>query len=222
MKKIALLPAIIAFMFSSCSDRVKATDSDSDDADADSLTVNRDSLEDQNPEESQSKAIFDTLAFEQMVNTEILPIIPDHGIDNLQKFRKFTTPELASLLEEAYDLPTMSPEEIGDEEFLYYFVTGNDGAEGSGNARSTLKSLTSIPEYRAVVSSNYYGQDHTLMLVKVGNIWKLDDFDGQKSKVRDYVKKAREFFKSGQYRNVEYPSETYFEEVARYLKKYNP
>lgn len=220
MKKIALLPAVIAFVFSSCSDRVKTTDSDSDNAD--SLTEIRDTLEDQNPEGSQSKAIFDTLAFEQMVNTEILPIIPDHGIDNLQKFRKFTTPELASLLEEAYDLPTMYPGEIGDEEFLYYFVTGNDDAEGSGNPRSKLISLTSIPEHRAVVSSNYYGQDHTLKLVKVGNMWKLDDFDGQKSKVQEYVKKAREFFKSGQYKNVEYPSGEYFEEVARYLKKYNP
>lgn len=149
----------------------------------------------------------------------ILPIIPDHGIDNKENLKKYATPSLSSVLIEAFDMPEMYPGEIGDEEFLYYFVSGNDMEEGAGKAK--VNSLF-VDGSDATANVTWAGSKHLLYLVRDSKtgIWQLDDFDNQKKEVENYVKTGRKYYESGEYKNAEYSTPEWEGRVKKYISTY--
>ncbi len=54
---------------------------------------------------------------------ELCQFIPDHGLN--PEARDYMTPEFFGALSEAFDAPVVDYGEIGDNEWLWYFVTGN-------------------------------------------------------------------------------------------------
>lgn len=168
----------------------------------------------------EKEAPIDTVAFETYVKTNLVSIIPDHEIENKEKLISFATPSLSSLLIEAFEMPVMYPGEIGDEDFLYYFLSGNGGGEPKSKAK--VKSFA-IDGNNGEVTVLLNGETHKLVILqdpKEGK-WLLDDFDGKKSEVKEYVDKARKYFVSGEYLKNEYGDQEWKNEVKNYLKKYN-
>ena len=161
---------------------------------------------------------FDTIGFEQMVAKNIFPVIPDHYISDTTALRKYCTTELADLLIEAFETPSMCPGDLGEEEFLFYFVSGN----GDSPDKSILPEvkLDYLEKDHAKVKVNWNSREHTLDLINIDNQWLLDDFDSQKQEIINYISDARSFFSSGEYKNVEYPYDSWLEELKIYFEKY--
>ena len=130
---------------------------------------------------------------------ELCKYIPDHELDPNAK--KFMTPEFYDALYEAFNAPVEEEEgEIGDNEWLYYFVTGNGGAK----PLYTVKSVTQTSEDTATAVINVKevweedtepvgeGAEYEISLVRVNGKWLLDDFDGKKAECIEYVKSLKE------------------------------
>ena len=111
---------------------------------------------------------------------ELCQFIPDHGLK--PEARDYMTPEFFGALSEAFDAPVVDYGEIGDNEWLWYFVTGNDAA----TPEFTVKSISLVDE------------THPAEMVRVDGQWLLDDFDGKKAECVDYVKEMRAKYESGE------------------------
>ena len=117
------------------------------------------------------------------------------------------TPEFFRALSEAFDAPVADYMEIGDNEWLWYFVTGNGGSEPVYGVKSV--SLTSKDSARAVITvrQSWEGvidpkenpKEYVVMLKRVNGRWLLDDFDGKKAECLAYVRDVREKYASGKY-----------------------
>lgn len=132
--------------------------------------------------------------------------IPDGGLRDDAEFH--LTDSYYRAFSEAREAP-ISPTSIGDEEFLNYFVTGQDG-EPIFSVKSIKKSGDSVIA-KVYIQQGYDGipwEDsekvvHTLRLIRdmdsVSERYLLDDFDNTKQECLDYVKKVREEYKSGEF-----------------------
>ena len=161
--------------------------------------------------------VMDTTEFKNFIIEKVFPIIPDHEIIDEENLKKYATPELSSALIEAFNTPEMYPGEIGDEEFLYYFRSGNgDGVSGKAKVKSIA-----INGNKAIVMLTEDGNPHTLNMVKNSEgKWLLEDFDGKKTEIDAYNKSAREFYSSGKDKNVEYTYPEWIENVKKYKATY--
>lgn len=65
---------------------------------------------------------------------ELCQYIPDHVLK--PEAKEAMTPEFFLALSEAFDAPVADFEEIGDNEWLWYFVTGNGGSEPAYSVKS--------------------------------------------------------------------------------------
>jgi len=129
---------------------------------------------------------------------ELCQYIPDHVLK--PEAKEFMTPEFFSALDAAFNAPVEAEEgEIGDNEWLFYFVTGNGGS----TPLYSIKSVTQTSEDAATAVINVKdlweegtepvgeGADYEISLVRVNGKWLLDDFDGKKAQCIDYVKSLK-------------------------------
>ena len=136
--------------------------------------------------------------------------IPDHGLRDDAEFH--LTNSYFRACSEAYAAP-ISPTGIGDEEFLWYFVSGQDG-EPIFSVKSVKQKGDSViakvyiqQGFDGIPWENSEKEVHTMRLVRdmdsVSERYLLDDFDNTKQECIDYVKKVREEYKSGEFeRNI--------------------
>ena len=156
---------------------------------------------------------------------ELCQYIPDHGLN--PEARDYMTPEFFGALSEAFDAPVVDYGEIGDNEWLWYFVMGN----GGGEPYYGIKSVSRVSKDRATavitVRETWEGEfidteedarEYGISLKRVNGQWLLDDFDGKKAECRDYIKMMRGKYKSGEL--IEYmESEDYFHEYIPDFKR---
>ena len=131
--------------------------------------------------------------------------IPDHGLREDAEYH--LTPSYFNAYSEAWDAPR--PNYIGDEEFLFYFVNGQDG-EPIFSVKSVTEKGDSVIA-KIYIEQGYDGVPwdesektvHTLKLVRDGDTgtprYLIDDFDNTKQECLDFVKKIRSEFKSGEF-----------------------
>lgn len=134
--------------------------------------------------------------------------IPDHAQVS-PNAKPYMTDELYYTLKEAWDVPHWCYGYIGDEEFLYYFVTGNGG--GSIGKNSAISgAIQSKSEKMCQVRINYkeYEQGYgyyqnvesieILMYLQNGD-WVMADFGlGTLDECKKYIKKQVCDYKSGE------------------------
>ena len=164
---------------------------------------------------------------------ELCQYIPDHVMK--PEAEDYMTPEFYRALREAFDAPVVDYGEIGDNEWLWYFVTGNDAATPCYSVKSisqadrTHASAVISVQNRSDVTQEFFDTtaEYKIEMVRADGQWLLDDFDGKKAECLDYVKKMRAKYKSGEL--LEYmESEDYFHEyipdfkrrVAEFYEKY--
>lgn len=154
---------------------------------------------------------------EKDVVNRLFKAIPDHGFNSANSYGNMTS-ELYDLIKEAFAIP-LPYDGIGDEEFLYYFVSDQDGDCTDLQATVNISDNTHA---NAFVSTNL--GNHTLVLVKEKDKWVLDDFDDRKSQIKDFISKKHRFFESGEYLKEKDSStewKRYESEVKDYMEKYN-
>lgn len=135
-------------------------------------------------------------------------LIPDHSKVS-EKASEYMTKDLYDALEAAWDVPVWVDGEIGGEEFLFYFVTGNGGST-VGTIESVL--ITSEEKDKCEIELKYaedWGNDTisqelstiSLVMVNNGEKWLLDDFQGGvKKECKDYILSEIKDFQSGKTR----------------------
>lgn len=151
---------------------------------------------------------------------ELCQYIPDHVLK--PEAKEAMTPDFFRALSEAFNAPVADYGEIGDNEWLLYFVTGNGGSEPVYSVKSV--SQTDKDSARAIITVRQKWEDgsfaeedakeYEVLLKRVDGQWLLDDFDGKKAACQAYVRQVREKYASGEY--VKYL------ESAEDLKEYVP
>lgn len=151
---------------------------------------------------------------------ELCQYIPDHVLK--PEAKEAMTPDFFRALSEAFNAPVADYGEIGDNEWLWYFVTGNGGSEPVYSVKSV--SQTDKDSARAIITVRQKWEDgsfaeedtkeYEVLLKRVDGQWLLDDFDGKKAACQAYVRQVREKYASGEY--VKYL------ESAEDLKEYVP
>ena len=151
---------------------------------------------------------------------ELCQYIPDHVLK--PEAKEAMTPDFFRALSEAFNAPVADYGEIGDNEWLWYFVTGNGGSEPVYSVKSV--SQTDKDSARAIITVRQKWEDgsfaeedtkeYEVLLKRVDGQWLLDDFDGKKAACQAYVRQVREKYASCEY--VKYL------ESAEDLKEYVP
>ena len=151
---------------------------------------------------------------------ELCQYIPDHVLK--PEAKEAMTPDFFRALSEAFNAPVADYGEIGDNEWLWYFVTGNGGSEPVYSVKSV--SQTDKDSARAIITVRQKWEDgsfaeedtkeYEVLLKRIDGQWLLDDFDGKKAACQAYVRQVREKYASGEY--VKYL------ESAEDLKEYLP
>ena len=135
---------------------------------------------------------------------ELCEYIPDHFLN--PGAEDYMTPEFYHALSEAFAAPVADYGEIGDNEWLWYFVTGNGGSTPYYSVKSISRpskdAATAIINVKDVWDEEKgpegEGKDYKVSLKRIDGEWLLDDFDGKKKECIQYVKKMRAKYKSGE------------------------
>lgn len=140
--------------------------------------------------------------------------IPDHCQVSPSVRKVLFTEELYSALEKAWNVPHWY-NGIGDEDFLYYFISGNDGDSLGPNSitSTTVQSVenntcTVLIKYREYYQyDNSYSsttEERSLVLVYINDEWYLDDFSvgeyipSVKARCKKYIQKEISDYQSGE------------------------
>ena len=136
---------------------------------------------------------------------ELCKYIPDHGLKDGAD--RYLTEDYYRAYAEAFDAPTGGF--IGDEEFLYYFVNGQEGYpifSFKKIRKSDNGFFAEVYVQPGLDGSPLEGTGKTLHVLKLvpakesGNLrYLLDDFDSTKQQCLDYVKSVRSAYKSGEF-----------------------
>ena len=120
----------------------------------------------------------------------LIEFVPDHVFD--QSIKPVFTGDYYKLLEEAWAVPVYDNGVIGENEWLYYFMTGNGDCECSSHPK-TILDLKVLDDDSAWVKMNYIHQDHDMVLHFEDGDWVIADFDGTKDQLADYIREQRDF-----------------------------
>ncbi|MBP5369960.1 MAG: hypothetical protein J6Z01_16060 [Bacteroidales bacterium] len=133
---------------------------------------------------------IDTSEINQRVEG-LIQYIPDHNKPQ-QNAQQAYTAEYWSLLDKAWQIP-MPDGEIGDGEFLCYFIEGNGGCsinEGKHQVvpiETKVISNTSAYEIFDYVHPDGTKERHKMILVKEQDQWIIDDYDSTKLRLKEYI-----------------------------------
>ena len=154
---------------------------------------------------------------------ELCQYIPDHGLK--PEAKDYLTLEFFRVLSEAFDAPVVDYGGIGDNEWLWYFVTGN----GGGDPYYGIKSVSRVSKDKATavitvretwegefIDTEENAREYGISLKRVNGQWLLDDFDGKKAECVDYIKEMRAKYKS---RELLKYMESYFHEYIPDFKR---
>ena len=136
---------------------------------------------------------------------ELCSYIPDHGLAD--DAGKYLTESYLRAYSEAMDIPEWVEYagEIGDKEFLFYFVSGN----GTSETEYKLTDLRMTDKTHAEADIQVFQKREdgsvdespirtgTMQLLLEDGEWKLDDFDGTKEQCLQFIRKTREELRSG-------------------------
>lgn len=137
-------------------------------------------------------ALFDAEAVKGQIEN-LCRFIPDHGLSDRAEY--YLTPSYYDLYKRCFDLPK-NPDDLGDGEFLYYFVSGNGGGTpvfameditfiDNENAEARISVAEDFSEYGGGIGESRTG---ILKLVLQDGFWKIDDWDGTRTLCEEYLK----------------------------------
>lgn len=112
--------------------------------------------------------------------------IPDHAMP--QNAEKYYTKEYYNLLKKAWSVPP-PVDGIGDEEFLYYFIEGNDGCEGEHKITHTNTTVNDTIATDVFTYTHPSGtvNTHKMTLAKQNGQWVIADFDSTKALLKTFI-----------------------------------
>ena len=137
-------------------------------------------------------SLFDAEAVKGQIEN-LCKFIPDHELGDNAAY--YLTPSYYDLCKRCFDQPK-DPDDIGDGEFLYYFVSGNGGGTpifameditfiDKENAEARIRVAEDFSEYGGGIGESRVAP---LKLVLQDGFWKIDDWDGTRALCEEYLK----------------------------------
>ena len=115
--------------------------------------------------------------------------IPDHGMNDYTQ--SCLTPDFFTLADMAYAIPTDNPGGIGSEDFVWYWYNEQDWDETKARVVSVNPVIKTSDKIVAKVKYNngWGSSTHDIVLVKLpgSDKWLIDDFDGMKQPLYEYI-----------------------------------
>ena len=140
---------------------------------------------------------------------ELCQYIPDHGI--AEGSEEHMTKSFYEAVSAAFDAPDGAYGEIGDSEWLFYFLTGNDPGTPIFEVQSVTMhgkdqadAIISVQEKWEYDGETQYSDEtnyYTISIAREDGRWKLDDFDNKKQECLDYVAEMRKKYANGEILN---------------------
>ena len=120
---------------------------------------------------------------------EAFNAIPDHELD--ASAEKYFSKAFYRDLKEAFAVPSNEPGGIGDEEFLYYFVTGGDDLADDYGVKSVKITSDNTADVRF---KSFEITTHKLTFAIEDGRYVITDFDGAAAQVAAYLRNAHRIF----------------------------
>lgn len=124
---------------------------------------------------------------------KLIDYVPDHEFN--PSIKPYMSEKYYSLLEEAWALPVVDFGMVGENEWLYYFLTGNDGY-GSENTTKTILEAMAMDDWNAYVQMDYFGNVHDIVMHFENDDWTISNFDGTQDQLARYIKDQRAYLRS--------------------------
>lgn len=120
---------------------------------------------------------------------EAFNAIPDHELD--ASAEKYFSKAFYRDLKEAFAVPTNAPGMIGDEEFLYFFLSGNGGCADDYGVKAVKITSDNTADVRFKCTEIV---THKLTFALEDGRYVITDFDGAAAQVARYLKDSHRIF----------------------------
>lgn len=128
----------------------------------------------------------------------IVSLIPDHEI--FPDTKTVCTETYYNLLHHAWAIPSDGIGEIGSDEWLYYFITGNGGCDDKRveNIRVEANGAYAYVCFQVVDCGQ--AKEHSMVLVNEDDTWLIADVDNTKAQLVKYIDAQRRYLSSDEWR----------------------
>jgi hypothetical protein len=120
---------------------------------------------------------------------KLIDYVPDHEFN--PSIKRYFNEEYYSLLEESWAVPVDDIMGIGENEWLYYFMTGNGGDEEFMDHSKNILETVVMDDYNAWVQMEYLGRIHDIVMHFENEDWVISNFDGTKDQMLRYIRDQR-------------------------------
>lgn len=151
---------------------------------------------------SYSQDLPDDAIFNNRI-VQIVHNIPDHGMFNSSE--SAFDPQFYQTLEQAYAIPSDGIGEIGSNEWLFHFVSGNEFIE---DKEVKIYSIDKYRQNQLLVRVSYQNKMHDLILTFIDGEWYLSDFDAVRKRLEEYISRM----------NIYYCSYSWYSKILQILK----
>ncbi len=128
----------------------------------------------------------------------IVSLIPDHGISPDTK--TVCTETYYDLLSHAWAIPSDGIGEIGNEEWLYYFITGNGGCDDTYVDNIRIEANGAYAYVHFEVEDCGWTKGHSMELVNEEGTWLIANFDSTKAELVKYIDTQRRYLSSDEWK----------------------
>ena len=144
---------------------------------------------------------------------KLIDYVPDHEFN--PSIKPHFTDRYFSLLEESWAVPVDDIMGIGENEWLYYFMTGNGGDEEFMDHSKNILEAVVMDDSNSWVQMEYLGRVHDIVMHFENGDWVIDNFDGTRDQMERYIKTQREHL-----RNIDW--QKYYDVTIEDNKAYVP
>lgn len=127
----------------------------------------------------------------------LIAAIPDHQF--FEKTKDCYTDEYYRALKKAWAVPSDGLGEIGSDEWLYYFITGNDDCNDFRIDNISTVSHGRHATVQFVSTSCQTPSTHTMELIYHKKAWVIADYDTTLAALKNYVVEQTKYFRQPQW-----------------------
>ena len=119
---------------------------------------------------------------------KLIDYVPDHEFN--PAIKPAFSEKYYNLLEEAWSIALENPNDLDDNEWLYYFISGNDDIEDADRTKTVLETSV-LDDWNVYAKVDYLGVEHDIVMHYENGDWVIFNFDGTLDRLEWYVKKHR-------------------------------
>ena len=119
---------------------------------------------------------------------KLIDYVPDHEFD--PAIKPYFSEKYYNLLKEAWAIADANPDNYDENEWLFYFISGNDDMSYADHTKKILETVV-MDDWNVYAKMEYLGIVHDIVMHYENGDWVIYNFDGTLDQLDRYVKKHR-------------------------------